>query len=246
MSHSAHPSWASLMAQWVKNLPAVQEMQVQYLGQGDPLEEEVYSCLGNPMDNPGGLRSMGSQRVRHDWMTEHTLIWWLILLSLHPSLPVLVAPINYRHPLRRGWHSGEPGRRAPALQWGLSTKKNQGPGLGFIGNTFGSEDKKLKRAAVSDWRDSSISGEAPLNRFQTEAAQYLDSSQTASNPNLGGCARQPFKFLPQQRHFDSQWAAFLTHLFLLLWLKQGGCEQPKLTVQLPRARLAAPPHWALW
>ena len=57
---------------------------------------------------------------------------------------------------------------------------------------------------MSDWRDSSISGEAPLNRFQTEAAQYLDSSQTASNPNLGGCARQPFKFLPQQRHFDSQ------------------------------------------
>ena len=45
------------MAQWVKNLPAVQDMQGQSLGQEDPLEEEVYSCLGNPTDNPGGLRS---------------------------------------------------------------------------------------------------------------------------------------------------------------------------------------------
>ena len=43
------------MAQTVKNLPAMQETQVQSLGQEDPLEKEnsnplQYSCLGNAMD----------------------------------------------------------------------------------------------------------------------------------------------------------------------------------------------------
>ena len=34
-------------------------------GYGNPL---WYSCLGNPWtEEPGGLQSMGSQRVRHDW-----------------------------------------------------------------------------------------------------------------------------------------------------------------------------------
>ena len=32
------------MAQWVKNLPANAEMQVQSLGQKDPLEEEMATC----------------------------------------------------------------------------------------------------------------------------------------------------------------------------------------------------------
>ena len=46
------------MAQWVKNPPAMQdsqESQVQFLGQENPLEEEMatpppYSCLENPTD----------------------------------------------------------------------------------------------------------------------------------------------------------------------------------------------------
>ena len=40
-------------------------------GNGNPLQ---YPCLGNPTDcsqeEPGGLQSMGSQRVRHDLATE--------------------------------------------------------------------------------------------------------------------------------------------------------------------------------
>ena len=38
------------MAQMVKNLPAVQETQVQSLGREDPLEEGKATCLENPMD----------------------------------------------------------------------------------------------------------------------------------------------------------------------------------------------------
>ena len=51
----------------VKNLPAVQGMQVQSLGQEDALEKEMaislqYSCLGNPMDGKAWrLQFMGSQ-----------------------------------------------------------------------------------------------------------------------------------------------------------------------------------------
>ena len=51
-------SWsrASLVAQRVKDLPAMQETQVQSLSWEDPLEEgmashsSIYSCLENPMD----------------------------------------------------------------------------------------------------------------------------------------------------------------------------------------------------
>ena len=60
---------AFLIAQPVKNLPAVQETWVQSLGQEDPLEKEMAthsSILAWKipwMEEPGGLQSMGSQRV---------------------------------------------------------------------------------------------------------------------------------------------------------------------------------------
>ena len=63
---------ASLVAQMVKNLPAVWETQVGSLGQEDPLEEGMAtqsSILPWRIpwtQEPGGLQSMGSQRVRHD------------------------------------------------------------------------------------------------------------------------------------------------------------------------------------
>ena len=56
-----------------KNLPIMWEMQVRSLGQEDSPGEGNgnpfwYSYLGNPMDReePGGLQSLGSQRVGHD------------------------------------------------------------------------------------------------------------------------------------------------------------------------------------
>ena len=64
--------WASLVAQMVKNLPAVQETGVQSLGRWDPLENgmETHSSILDwkiPWtEEPGGLQSMKSQRVRYD------------------------------------------------------------------------------------------------------------------------------------------------------------------------------------
>ena len=56
----------------VKGLPAMQETQVQSLGQEDPLEKEMAThssilALRIPWtEEPGGPQSMGLQRVRHD------------------------------------------------------------------------------------------------------------------------------------------------------------------------------------
>ena len=59
----------SLVAQLVQNLPAVQETWVRSLGWEDPLEKEMAthsSILAWKIswtEEPGGLQSMGSQRV---------------------------------------------------------------------------------------------------------------------------------------------------------------------------------------
>ena len=66
----------ALVAQLVKNLPAVQETRVQPLGWEDPLEKEMTTHSGvlawkiSWTEEPGGLQSMGSQRVGHDWATN--------------------------------------------------------------------------------------------------------------------------------------------------------------------------------
>ena len=78
---------ASLVAKMVKNLPAMQKTRVQTLGGKEPLEKEMatYSSIlpwRIPWtEEPGGLQPMGSQRVRHDWVTEH--------IAHHPMLHCL-------------------------------------------------------------------------------------------------------------------------------------------------------------
>ena len=62
-----------------KGLPAMWETWVQSLGREDPLEKEVAthsSILAwrvQRMEEPGGLQSMGSQRVKHNWATSLSL-----------------------------------------------------------------------------------------------------------------------------------------------------------------------------
>ena len=65
-------SWAFLVAQLVKNTPAMQETWVRSLGREDLLEEAM-ATHSNILawkipwtEEPGELQSVGSQRVEHD------------------------------------------------------------------------------------------------------------------------------------------------------------------------------------
>ena len=87
--------WSSLVAQMVKNPPAVQETWVQSLGWEDPLEEGMatHSSLlawKTPWtEELGGLWYMGSQRVRHNWATKHTRFNLTEISSAHLSQSTL-------------------------------------------------------------------------------------------------------------------------------------------------------------
>ena len=85
----------------VKNLPAKQETQVQSLGGEDSLEKEMAthsSVLAWKIlwrEEVGGLQSLGSPRVGHNWATEHE----------HSHLPSVVLA-NKNQFTAGGGHSG--------------------------------------------------------------------------------------------------------------------------------------------
>ena len=70
-----------------------QEMQVQFLSQEDPLEEDMAthsSILAWEFprtEEPGGLQSMQLQRIRHDCVTEHA--------CMHVSLYITAITIKH-------------------------------------------------------------------------------------------------------------------------------------------------------
>ena len=74
--HPAYLNPCLHFAQLVKNLPALQETWVRALGREDPLEKEIAthsSILAWEIpckEKPGGLQSVGSQRVGHILLTK--------------------------------------------------------------------------------------------------------------------------------------------------------------------------------
>ena len=75
LTYTYHPN---TVAQMVKNPPAMQETRVRSLGQEDPLEKGMAthsSILAWRIpwtEEAGGLQSMGSQRVGHNWAINTT------------------------------------------------------------------------------------------------------------------------------------------------------------------------------
>ena len=79
----------------VKSMPTKQETGVQTLSQEDPLEKEMTthsSILAWEIpwtEEPGGLQSMGSQRVRHNLATEQEqgahMVWFSLVMLLQPE-----------------------------------------------------------------------------------------------------------------------------------------------------------------
>ena len=107
---------ASLVAQMIKNLPVMQETQVWSLGHEDFLEKRmaIHSSIlawRSPWtEEPGGLQSMGPQRVGHDWAvnTIYTLLekamaphsstlTWKILWMEEPGRLQSMGSLRVRH-----------------------------------------------------------------------------------------------------------------------------------------------------
>ena len=80
IGYSFQNTWASLVAQLVKNPPAIQETWVQSLGWEDPLEKGMATHSSTlawriPWRGvPGRLQSMWSQRVGYPLSTANTLL----------------------------------------------------------------------------------------------------------------------------------------------------------------------------
>ena len=84
--------WASLVAQLVKNSPAMQETWLQSLGWEDPLENvkathsSILAWWITWAEEPDKLQSMGSQRIRHNLVTKPLINYeYLILIWLYIS-----------------------------------------------------------------------------------------------------------------------------------------------------------------
>ena len=88
--HNGLPWWQK---DGKKNLPAMWEIGVRSLGWEDPLEKEmatdsnILGCRIPWTEEPGGLPSMGSQRVRHNWVTKTQIP--VIAVNLWYSFPVV-------------------------------------------------------------------------------------------------------------------------------------------------------------
>ena len=89
---------ASLVAQMVKNPPAMQENWVSPPSQEDPLEKGMVthsSILAWRIpwtEEPGGLQSMGSQRVRQDW-AANTFTFTSTNIRVHLFEIKILAPV---------------------------------------------------------------------------------------------------------------------------------------------------------
>ena len=81
MEEAETETWhRNLVAQMVNNLPLMQETWVWSLGQEDPLEEgmathsTILALRILWTEEPGGVQSMGSQRVGHNLVTNTSFI----------------------------------------------------------------------------------------------------------------------------------------------------------------------------
>ena len=97
---------ASLVAQMIKSLPAMQETPVRSLGQEDALERgmathsSILAWRYPWAEDPCRLQSMGLQRVGHNWATRHIQSNLLGFIFSKLLFPNYLFPINFqKHPL---------------------------------------------------------------------------------------------------------------------------------------------------
>ena len=100
---------ASLVAQIVKSLPAMQETKVQSLDQEDSLEKEMATLSSILawkipwMEKLGGLEFIRLQRVGHDWTTNTFTFTFYILIYLCTTAYLTVYIHKTIHNFRLPW-----------------------------------------------------------------------------------------------------------------------------------------------
>ena len=86
--------WASQVAQWLRIHLPMQEVRVRSLGGEDPLEEEMATSSSilawkiSWTEEAGGLQSMRSQEVRHDWAQPNVIPCEINYHNLHRSFKI--------------------------------------------------------------------------------------------------------------------------------------------------------------
>ena len=134
----------SMVAQMVKNLPAVWKTQVRSLGQEDPLEKGMAthcSILAWRIpwaEEPGWLQSMESQSVGHDWVTNTYLDIFLVCLPLGSSS-------SFKN-VREKWVSGT----SLVVQW-LRLCASNAWGLGSIPGWGTRSSMEQLRPGTAKW-----------------------------------------------------------------------------------------------
>ena len=126
------------LAQSVKSLPAMQETWVWSLGREDALEKKMAthsSILAWRIpwtEEPGGLQSMGSQRVGHDWVTNFhfftfpSLVYWASLVAqMVKNLPAMweawVQSLGWEDPPEKGMNTD-----SSILAWKIPSTEDSG------------------------------------------------------------------------------------------------------------------------
>ena len=155
---------ASLVAQMVKNLPAVQEIWVWSLGREDHLEKgmathsSILAWRRPWTEEPGGLQSLGSQRVGHNWVTN--------TLTFHPHFQT--SPFSQKgHNFLRGYRRPcrpsslvvlNVGCNARIIQGDLKNSKLQSSIKAFKSDSLGVQWLGLRVFAALDLRFNPWSG----------------------------------------------------------------------------------------
>ena len=180
--HCVYRVQAWLVAQTVKSLPAMRETQVQSLGQEDPLETEMAthsSVLARKipwMELPGGLPSMGSWRVGHNWVTC-TLLgsnWKSMISKVRPNTHVLSTHVASVGLLR--WLSG----KESACQSRRHRRQGFDPSVGKIPCS-----RKLQ--PTPGFLPGKLHGERSLEGNSSWDCKELDSTELLSTVLLSPC-----------------------------------------------------------
>ena len=180
--------WASMVAQMVKSLHAMQETQVGSLGWEDPLEKWMAmhsSTLAWRIpwtEEPGGLQSMGSHSIRHDWVTN-TFIFTFTLLLVHDFKQKNRMILSKKEPKKqnhktgkiRAFFSPESWDRAKPKMNGL--KKTNQPVLAW--GPFRSTEEKTELTTAGICSEKKINN--PVADMQNSIPSFLPCDQNYPN-----------------------------------------------------------------